>query len=111
MTRRPECDERIVLPPRSVLPKERVYLYELAEYLGCDRRQLNKFARRHRMVKKVRLQCPIVYIPWVSVWNAGRLIAYIRGLQGAKYQEGIDYHDKKEAHAQYEYRRRTGKLR
>ncbi len=72
---------------------------------------LNKHARRHRMVKRVQLCCPTDYVPWVSVWNAGRLIAYIRALQGQQYAAGIDYHDKKQAHAEYEYRRRTGKLK
>jgi hypothetical protein len=111
MTRRPDCDERVVLPARSVLSKERVYLYELAEYLGCDRRVLNKHARRHRMVKKERHQCPVDYVPWVSVWNAMRLVAYIRALQGQQYAAGIDYHDLKQRRADYEYKRRTGRTR
>jgi hypothetical protein len=94
-----------------VLSKERVYLYELAEYLGCDRRVLNRHARRHRMVKRVRFECPPVYVPTVSVRNAMRLVAYIRALQGQQYAAGIDYHDKKQAHRDYEYKRRTGRTR
>lgn len=96
MTRRPVHDERLVVPARSVLDKDRVYVRELAQYLGHSLLAIRKFARKYGYLKKASRGASRTPITYVSPYAAMRIIAHIRRIQGEVYERGKDFHEIRE---------------
>jgi hypothetical protein len=97
MTRRPDCDERIILPVRSVEHNDRVYLPELCKYLHHNPAYIRKFAKRQGILYRAGRGAGRQPIEYVSEWGAMRIIAHVRAIQGEIYQQGRDFHAVQEA--------------
>lgn len=92
----PVGDERLVVPPRSPLRKERIYLGDLAKYLHHNPGTLIRVAKRQGWLRKTGGSCILGNVRYVSEYAAQRLIAYIRALQGAMYHQGCNFHEHRE---------------
>lgn len=112
MTRRPVYDERIFLPERSVLHKDRVYLRELSAYLGHEHRAIRRFCKKHGYLRRAGRGGSLAPIPYISSYAAIRVIAYFRSIQGAVYVRGKDFHALRDARNAYsrELKRRHREL-
>jgi hypothetical protein len=97
MARRPEPDERFLVPACSGPLRERVYVTELAKYLGIHIRILRKYARRHRLLHYATRGTGVEPIAYVTEHGAMRLISFARVVQGKVYAAGKDFHAINEA--------------
>lgn len=80
MTRRPDCDERLVVPTCSVVYRNRVYLRDLSRFLGHRMGPIVAYAKSNRLLKKA--YCGHMhYERYVTEWGAMLIIAHIRALQ------------------------------
>jgi hypothetical protein len=93
MTYRPAGDERSVVPARTGVTKERIWLAELGRYLRHSPSVIRKFAKREGLLKKAHGHT-ISNLYYVSPYGAQRIIAYIRALQGDAYLHGHQHHEK-----------------
>lgn len=75
---------------------QRVYVRELAAYLGHDPRDLRRYARERGLLHRSAGYPRSHVLFWVSAETATRLIAMVRAKQGAVYLGGRDYHREKE---------------
>ena len=96
MTYRVADDERLVLPERSVLRGERIYIRELTEFLGYKGGIVRRFAKRSGLIKRVSVGATRAPAEYVTVYGAMRVIAYIRALQGDMYNKGRMFHEERE---------------
>jgi hypothetical protein len=92
MARRPEADERLLVPACSGVHGERFFIVDLARYLGISWAILHKYGRRHRMLHWASLGAAREPAAYVTELGALRLIAFARVRQGAWYVKGKDYH-------------------
>lgn len=101
MTYRPAGDERSVVPARTGVTKERVWLSELGTYLGHNRSALKKFAKRQGLLRRASGHA-VTKAWYVSPYGAQRIIAYIRAIQGDAYLHGHQHHEKAERRKELE---------
>jgi hypothetical protein len=92
MARQPDGDERFLLADCTGDQRKRVFVRELAEYLGHPLVRLMKFARRTGLLHYAPGGLGRMPIPYVTEYGAQRVIAYCRVVQGAVYVQGKDYH-------------------
>lgn len=71
-------DERIVVPGRPGDYRGRVYVTELAKYLGNGEHALKRFAKKHGLLRKAGRGTGRAGIYYVSEYAALRMIAYFR---------------------------------
>lgn len=110
MARQPAGDERSVVPrPDPKERKERVFIFELQDYLHSTRRQILGFCRKHGLLHRSR-QFRNAKVYWVTPHGAMRVIAYVRACQGQYFIEGQDYHRLKERHLQAK-RRQSARMK
>lgn len=95
MTYKPAGDERLVVSERPAPSKERIWVKELARYLGVRATFVVRFAKRAALLRSVNIHAHGAQ-PYVSVYGAQRVIAYVRALQGDEYLNGRDYHELRE---------------
>jgi hypothetical protein len=97
MTRRSADDERGLVPPVRFFPSgERIYLKELARYLGHDYQALLKWAQKRGLATLERQHYRSARAWWVTPRTAMRLIVVARGIQGEFLLRGKDYQAQKE---------------
>jgi hypothetical protein len=102
-------DERLVVPARSVVSKERVFLRDLAQYLHHGQAALKRFAKKHRLLHLGPRRAGREAVAWVTPYGATRIIAYIRAIQGERYARGLDYHRECERSRAYDAQKRVRK--
>lgn len=84
MARRPAYGERGLVPPPDFFPpEERVFLTELARYLGVSSRKIAKWARKEGVLHRARDFYRGTEALWLSPHAAMRAIVLIRSEQGA----------------------------
>lgn len=111
MTRRPDEDETIVLGERSGWAGgERFYLKEVAVFLHQSAKSVRKWARRQRLIKRIRMR--IVgggsdYVEYFTRYSAMRVIAHFRLVQGELHLRGKDYHRKKDMDRAWQLRQKA----
>lgn len=91
MTYKPAGDERLVVSERPVPSKERIWVTELAQYLGASSAIVKRFAKKRGLLHRGSAHSA-GKLYYVSVYGAQRVIAYVRALQGDEYLNGRDYH-------------------
>lgn len=99
MTYRPAADERSVVPARTGVSKERIYLKDLSRYLHHNPAVVRKFAWKWDLVRLVYCGQGPRPAEYVSPYGAQRIIAYIRAIQGDAYLHGRNFHEWAEKHA------------
>lgn len=92
MARQPDGDERFLLAHCTGDQRKKVFVKELAQYLGHPRAQIMRFARRTGLLHYVSLGSSHNAEPYVTEYGAQRIIAYCRVIQGALYVRGRDFH-------------------
>lgn len=92
MARQPDGDERFLLAHCTGDQRKKVFIKELAQYLGHPRAQIMRFARRTGLLHYVSLGSSHNAEPYVTEYGAQRIIAYCRVVQGALYVRGRDFH-------------------
>ncbi len=84
MARRPAYGERgLVPPPEFFPPEERIYLTELANYLGVSSRSITKWARKEGVLRRAREPFRDTNAYWLTPHDAMRMIVLARAAQGA----------------------------
>ena len=78
MPRKSTVDERLVVPGRPEAYRGRVYVMELAEFLGNGAHVLKRFAKKHGFLRKAGRGGARAGIHYVSEYAALRMIAYFR---------------------------------
>lgn len=92
MARRPEGDERLVVPACSVAERgRRVYVTELGRYLGHPLPQIYRFLRKRGLLHYASRGAAHDPTPYVTEETALRVIAHCRAIQGEVYLQGKDY--------------------
>lgn len=81
-----------MVPARSGTTKERVYLTELAAFLGHSVVALRRFAKSNGLLKRVSIGACRSPLSYVTPYGAQRLIAYARAIQGDWHLKGRDFH-------------------
>lgn len=79
-----------LLPKTREKPGERVFITELAAFLGCAEQVVLRFARPMGVLEMRR--STYGEVKFVTPRAAMRLIIAVRGWQGKIYSEGTDYH-------------------
>lgn len=93
MARQPDGDERLVAQSCSVVTTgDRVYVKELAEYLGHPLVLVRRYLRQRRLMHKVSRGSSYPPIAYVTEATALRVIAHFRAIQGEQYLQGKDFH-------------------
>jgi hypothetical protein len=92
MARRPDGDERFLLARCTGDQRKKVFIKELAQYLGHPRRHVTKFARRQGLLHYASIGVGLAAVPYVTEYGAQRVIAYCRVIQGGVYVQGKDFH-------------------
>lgn len=69
----------------------RVYVRELAAYLGHPIRQVYRFIRSNGLLRWASQGAAREKIPWVTEQTALRVIAHCRATQGEVYLQGKDF--------------------
>lgn len=84
MARRPAYGERgLVPPPEFFPPEERIFLTELANYLGVPSRRIAKWARNEGVLHRARDYYRGTEAYWLAPHDAMRAIVLARSDQGA----------------------------
>jgi len=107
MARRPALDERLVLSSRPAWNGERIWLRDLARFLGARRGHVHKLAKKLGLWHAgATCRDP----DWVTPYGAMRLIAHIRASQQARYEKGERVHEEQARDRAWK-RKKLAKLR
>jgi len=93
-----------VVPERTGVSKERIWLRELCKYLHHSPVTVKRFAKRHGLLRRASGHA-LGKAWYVSPYGAQRIIAYIRAMQGDAYLQGREFHDERERKTEYERKR------
>lgn len=88
MARAPIEKERFLVPERTGRSEGRVFITDLATYLGLNERKLKVFAREHGLLKLASRGTARAGAPYVTEEAAMRLIAVFRTQLGVDIQNG-----------------------